>query len=83
MKELASNIAVKDQKLPADQSVHLVVGSGVFNDPNLMEQIFSTLKPGGFLLTREQNNVEPPLNAVDVSLDVTLEQERLVLVRKV
>lgn len=83
MKEIASNITVEDKKLSADQSVYLAVGSGVFSDPTLLEQIFATLKPGGFLLTREQNNVEPPLNAVDVSLDVTLEQERLVLVRKV
>lgn len=82
MKEIASNITVEDKKLSADQSVLFAVGSEVLEDSTFLEQIFSTLKPGGFLLTREKINVESPEN-VDVCLDVTLNDERLVLVKKV
>lgn len=83
MKEIASNITVEDKKLSVDQSVLFAVGSEVLEDSTLLEQIFSTLKPGGFLLTREKINVKSPGNAVDVCLDVTLNNERLVLVKKV
>jgi len=74
---------VEDKKLSPDQSVLLAVGSGVLQDSNLLEQVFATLKPGGFLLTREKLNVEYPPDSVEVSLDASLEQERLMLVRKV
>lgn len=69
--------------MSADQSVLFVVGSRVLEDSELLDQVFSTLKPGGFLLTREKLNVKPSLNLVEVCLDVSLEQERLLLVRKV
>lgn len=83
MKEIASNIAVEDKKLSTDQSVLFAVGSEVLDDSTLLEQIFSTLKPGGFLLTREKINVKLPDNAIDICLDATLNDERLVLVKKV
>lgn len=83
MKEIGSNITVEDKKLSPDQSVLLAVGSGVLQDSNLLEQVFATLKPGGFLLTREKLNVEYSPDSVEVCLDASLEQERLMLVRKV
>lgn len=83
MKDIPSNITVEDKKLSSDQSVLCVIGSEVLEDTQLLEQIFATLKPEGFLLTREKANVELPLNSVDVCFDVTLENERLLLVRKV
>lgn len=69
--------------MSTDQSVLFAVGTGVLEDSKLLENVFSTLKPGGFLLTREQFNVDLPINSVDVCLDASLEQERLLLVRKV
>lgn len=83
MKEISSNITVEDKKLSLDQSVLCVIGSEVLGDSQLLEQIFATLKPQGFLLTREKVNVELPLDSVDVCFDVTLEKERLLLIRKV
>lgn len=83
MKEIGSNITVEDKKLSSDQSVLFAVGSGVLQDSNLLEQVFTTLKPGGFLLTREKLNVEYSHDSVEVCLDASLEQERLMLVRKV
>jgi len=74
---------VEDKKLSSDQSVLLAVGSGVLQDSKLLEQVFATLKPGGFLLTREKLNVEYSRDSVEVCLDASLEQERLMLVRKV
>ncbi|CAI6352158.1 unnamed protein product [Macrosiphum euphorbiae] len=82
LKEIGSNITVEDKKLSPDQSVLLAVGSGVLQDSNLLEQVFATLKPGGFLLTREKLNVEYSPDSVEVCLDASLEQERLMLVRK-
>jgi len=83
LKEIGSNITVEDKKLSSDQSVLFAVGSGVLQDSNLLEQVFTTLKPGGFLLTREKLNVEYSHDSVEVCLDASLEQERLMLVRKV
>lgn len=83
LKEIESNITVEDKKLSTDQSVLFIIGTGVLKDDKLLEQVFATLKPGGFLLTREQADVNPSLNTVDVCLDAYLEQERLLLVRKV
>lgn len=74
---------MEDKKLSSDQSVLLAVGSGVLQDSKLLEQVFATLKPGGFLLTREKLNVEYSRDSVEVCLDASLEQERLMLVRKV
>jgi len=74
---------VEDKKLSSDQSVLLAVGSEVLQDSTLLEQVFTTLKPGGFLLTREKLNVEYPQGSVEVCVDASLEQERLMLVRKV
>lgn len=83
MKDIESNITVEDKKLSTDQSVLFIVGSRILEDNILLEQIFATLKPGGFLLTREQSDVKLSLNAVEICLDASLEQERLLLVRKV
>lgn len=83
MKEIGSNITVEDKKLSTDQSVLLAIGSGILEDSKVLEQVFASLKPNGFLLTREKLNVESLINSVDVCLDATLEQERLLLVRKV
>lgn len=83
LKEIGSNITVEDKKLSSDQTVLFAVGSEVLGDPKLLEQVFDTLKPGGFLLTREKLNIESPLNSVDLCLDTSLEDERLLLVRKV
>lgn len=55
----------------------------MLDDSKLLEQVFATLKPGGFLLTREKLNIESSTDSVDVCLDASLEQERLLLVRKV
>jgi len=74
---------VEDKKLSSDQSVLLAVGSGVLQDSKLLEQVFATLKPGGFLLTHLKLNFEYSRDSVEVCLDATLEQERLMLVRKV
>jgi len=74
---------VEDKKLASDQSVLFAVGSGVLQDSKYLEQVYATLKPGGFLLTREQLNAEYPQDSVEVCLDASLEQERLMLVRKV
>jgi len=74
---------VEDKKLSSDQSVLFAVGSGVLQDSNFLKQVFATLKPGGFLLTREKLNVEYSQDSVEVCLDASLEQERLMLVRKV
>lgn len=74
---------MEDKKLSTDQSVLFAVGSGVLQDSKLLEQVYATLKPGGFLLTREQLNAEYSLDSVEVCLDASLEQERLLLVRKV
>ncbi|XP_060866838.1 fatty acid synthase-like [Metopolophium dirhodum] len=82
LKEIGSNITVEDKKLSPDQSVLFAVGSGVLQDSNFLEQVFATLKPGGFLLTREKLNVEYSHDSVEVCLDASLEQERLMLVRK-
>lgn len=69
--------------MSSDQSVLFAVGSEVLQDSTLLEQVFATLKPGGFLLTREKLNVEYSQDSVEVCLDASLEQERLMLVRKV
>lgn len=69
--------------MSADQSVLFAVGSEVLEDPTLLEQVFSTLTPGGFLLTREKLNFKSPTNAVEICIDATLEEERLLLVKKV
>ncbi|XP_050425474.1 fatty acid synthase [Adelges cooleyi] len=82
LKDIPSNITVEDKKLPGDQSVLFSVGTGVLEDIVLLEQVFNTLKPGGFLLSREKQNVVPPANLVDVCFDATLESERLFLVKK-
>jgi hypothetical protein len=74
---------VEDKKLSSDQSVFFVVGSRLLDDSKLLEQAFTTLKPGGFLLTREPIHVELSLDSVEVCLDVFMEKERLLLVRKV
>lgn len=83
MKDIGSSITVEDKKLSTDQSALLVIGSGILEDSKLLEQVFATLKPDGFLLTREKLNIESSINSVDVCLDASLEQERLLLVRKV
>lgn len=69
--------------MSTDQSVLFAVGTEVLQDSKLLEQVFTTLKPGGFLLTREKLNVNSSLNSVDICLDASLEEERLLLVRKV
>lgn len=74
---------MEDKKLSEDQSVLFAVGSGVLQDSKLLEQVFATLKPGGFLLTREKLNAEYSQDSAEVCLDASLEQERLMLVRKV
>lgn len=83
LKEIGSNLTVEDKKLSSDQSVLLAVGSEVLQDSKLLEQVLATLKPGGFLLTREKLNVEYSRDSVEVCLDASLEEERLMLVRKV
>lgn len=84
LKEIeGSNITIEDKKLSTDQSALFVVGTEVLEDSKLLEQIFTTLKPGGFLITREKLNVNSSLNSVDICLDASLEGERLLLVRKV
>lgn len=84
LKEIeGSNITIEDKKLSTDQSVLFVVGTEVLEDPKILEQVYTTLKPGGFLLTREKLNVNSSLNNIDICLDASLDQERLLLVRKV
>jgi hypothetical protein len=69
--------------LSEDQSVVLVIGSDILGDVKLLKKVFATLKPGGFLLTREQFKVKPTLNSVDICLDFTFQQDRFLLVREV
>ncbi|XP_050524285.1 fatty acid synthase [Daktulosphaira vitifoliae] len=80
--DLPSNITIDDKKLSADQSAYLVVATEVLEDKDLLDQIFNTLKPDGFLLSREKLNSVIPENRVDVCFDTTLEGERLLLVKK-
>lgn len=80
---MPSNLTVDDKKLSTDQTALVVIGSRVLDDSVLLEQVFTTLQPGGFLLTREQLNVELSTNALEICLDVSFEQERLLLIRKV
>ncbi|VVC40007.1 NAD(P)-binding domain,Polyketide synthase, ketoreductase domain,Phosphopantetheine binding ACP [Cinara cedri] len=82
LKEVSNNITVKNGKLPTDQSVLFNVGSKLLEDAEVLENVFDSLKPEGFLLTREQLNFEPSLNLVEVCFDVLFKEERLMLVRK-
>ncbi|VVC40005.1 Hypothetical protein CINCED_3A009213 [Cinara cedri] len=82
LKEVSNNITVKNGKLPTDQSVLFIVGSKLLEDAEVLENVFDSLKPEGFLLTREQLNFEPSLNLVEVCFDVLFKEERLMLVRK-
>ncbi|XP_065219793.1 fatty acid synthase isoform X2 [Planococcus citri] len=82
--EELTGLTVEDKKLPADQSCLMVIASQLLNRKDILQTALTSLKDGGFILTRENTEEKIPFNTLglDVCLDYTFNDERILLVRK-
>lgn len=81
--ELGPGITVEDKKLSGEQNCLAVVGSNLLNRTELLQQTFGSLKPEGFLIVRESVNATLPLEGFNVLVDTIVDNERILLLRKI
>lgn len=81
--DLGPGITVDDRKLAAEQNCLAVVGSNLLGRTELLQQSLGSLKQDGFLIVRESVDASLPLDGFHVLVDKVVDNERILLLRKI
>ncbi|KAK3908916.1 Fatty acid synthase [Frankliniella fusca] len=79
--DLPSNIVVEDKKLDKEQGAIVVMATNLSSRTDLLQAALGSILEGGFVLSREKPGA-PLVDGLEVCVDQTYGEERLVLLRK-
>jgi len=74
---------VDERKIASEQNCLAVVGSNILSKPDVIQQAFSALREGAFIIARESATDSLPLDGFNVLVDYIVDNERILLLTKV
>ncbi|XP_063218658.1 fatty acid synthase-like [Bacillus rossius redtenbacheri] len=85
LEDLSSNIHVEDRQLAGQQGCLLLIASHVLGQKEFLEKAVGALSPKGCIVAREKLDAAPAVAdpSLKVVLDLCVEGERLVMLKKV